>query len=524
MNTYPISNVDLSIIIGYLSIVFFIGLIVSRKEIFAKDLFLAGRSLGWGAIGFSLFASNISGSTIIGLSGQAYSTGISVSNYEWMATIILVFMALYIIPFFFKNKITTIPEFLELRFNSFTRKYFSGATILLNIIVDTAGSLYGGALVLHLFFPFFEIWQICMILALVAGIYTSIGGLGAVVYTDILQAIIILMGSSILCFAVMGQFDFSWANAVNSIPDDHMSFIRPSDDDVLPWTGTMLGLPILGFYYWVLNQQIAQRVLAAKTIQHARWGALLGGGLKLSIVFLMVIPGAFALSLFPSLENFDTVFPTMITSLLPAGVLGIVLAGLIAAIMSSVDSALNASSTLIVMDFIKMRQPDLPAEVLVRYGRITILLLMIVASLWAPFIGNFEGLFAYLQMVLTYAVPPLVVVFVLGVFWEKGTAKAAGLTLVLGHVLGLGIFFVSNNNWLEIHYTLLAAILTLCCSIIFIGISSLGPSPERNKMENVTWKYRDQSLYQSEEKWYVNYRILSFLLLTLTLLVVFLFW
>jgi len=155
MSSYPISNVDLTIIIGYLSIVFLIGLIISRREILSKDLFLAGRSLGWVAIGFSLFASNISAATIIGLSGQAYSTGLSVSNYEWMATIILIVMALLIIPFFISNQLTTVPEYFEIRYNRFTRKYVSMITIVLNIIVDTAGSLYGGGLVLNLFFPEF---------------------------------------------------------------------------------------------------------------------------------------------------------------------------------------------------------------------------------------------------------------------------------------------------------------------------------------------------------------------------------
>ncbi|MEM9824853.1 MAG: sodium/solute symporter, partial [Bacteroidota bacterium] len=281
MDSFSITRVDLAIILGYLAIVFFIGLIISRRGRQSEDLFLAGRSLGWVAIGFSLFASNISGSTLIGLSGQAYSAGVSVSNYEWMATIILVILALLFLPFFVQTKISTIPEFLELRYNRFSRKYFSLVTIFLNIVVDTAGSLYGGALVLNVFFPEFDIWQICAALALIAGIYTSIGGLGAVVYTDILQAIVILMGSSILLFAVLGQFGFSWDAAAEMAAAHRMSLILPADDPNLPWTGTLLGLPILGFYYWALNQQIAQRVLGARDITQARWGALLGGFLKL---------------------------------------------------------------------------------------------------------------------------------------------------------------------------------------------------------------------------------------------------
>lgn len=524
MNSFSIAQVDLAIILGYLAIVFFIGLIISRQGRFADDFFLAGRSLGWVAIGFSLFASNISGSTLIGLSGQAYSAGISVSNYEWMATIILVILALFFLPFFIQTQITTIPEFLELRYNRFCRKYFSIVTIFLNIVVDTAGSLYGGALVLNVFFPEFDIWQICVALALIAGVYTSIGGLGAVVYTDILQGIVILMGSGILLFAVLGQFDFSWDQAVANTSVDRMSLIRPADDPNLPWTGTLIGLPILGFYYWALNQQIAQRVLAARDLNNARWGALLGGLLKLPVLFIMVIPGAFAFALFPNLENFDMVFPTMVTNLLPPGVIGIVLSGLIAAIMSSVDSALNASSTLIVMDFIKLRKPNLTDKDLSRYGRQTTLLLMVFAALWAPMIGNFEGLFAYLQKVLTYVIPPVVTIFVLGLFYTRGNAKAAVGTLLTVHGFSFILLYLSSWNFFEIHYTVLAGLLTILSSVVYIAISLSTAPPPPEKLRNLTWKYRGEIEVASPVEWYQNFRLLGTVLLILTMILVISFW
>ncbi|MEM9824927.1 MAG: hypothetical protein AAF985_27840, partial [Bacteroidota bacterium] len=232
----------------------------------------------------------------------------------------------------------------------------------------------------------------------------------------------------------------------------------------------------------------------------------------------------FAFALFPGLENFDMVFPTMVTNLLPPGVIGIVLAGLIAAIMSSVDSALNASSTLIVMDFIKIRRPDLSNLQLVRYGQIITLLLMVFAALWAPMIDNFEGLFAYLQKVLTYVTPPVVTIFILGIFYTRGNAQAAVGTLIVGHSLSFLFLYLSHIGLIQIHYTVLAAILTVVSSLIYLAISWWTPPPPMERLEGVTWKYKGQAEDLSQFKWYQNYKILSVLLLVLTAVLVISFW
>jgi len=524
MNNYSISNVDIGIIIGYFFVVIVIGLVFSRKTETGKDFFLAGRSLGWATIGFSLFASNISSSTLIGLSGQAYRTGLSSSNYEWMATLILVFSTIFFIPFFIRSKITTIPEFLELRYDRFSRRYVSIFSIFLNVIVDTASNLYAGALILQLFFPNLVIWQTCIVIAMVAGIYTTVGGLKAVVFTDILQAVIILLGSSILLFAILGQFDYSWSEALSSIPERNMSLIQPMDDKTLPWLGTLFGLPVLGFYYWVTTQFISQRILGARDLDNARWGALLGGALKLPVIFLMVIPGVFALSIFPDIQVPDMVFAEMVIRLLPVGVVGIVLAGLIAAIMSSLDSALNASSTLIVMDFIQPRRPELTAKQIARYGQVTTLVLMIFAAMWAPLISNFEGIFQYLQQVLSFLVPPIVTVFLLGGLWSRGNAQAARATLMGGHficLIGLGLYLMDYMQ--GIHFTVLAGLMTIICFCIYIVVSLRTPSPSMEKVKDLTWKYRLKEEVRYHP-FYLDYKFLSGILVLLTLILVFLFW
>ena len=384
-----ISTVDITVIAVYFIVVLLIGLYVAKSTKTGEDLFLGGRTFSWGLIGLSLFASNISTSTIIGLSGAAYSSGIVQSVYEWMTGIPLIVAALIFIPLYLKSKITTIPEFLELRYDRRSRKFFSIVTIFTSIVVDTAGGLYAGAIVLKSFFPDLVIWQTTLVLALVAGIYTAFGGLKAVVYTDAIQAIILIVGCAILSYMMFGQLDFSWRKVVSNAPDDFLSIVRPVDDESLPWPGLIMAVPILGFWYWTTNQYIVQRVLGAKNVNNARWGVILASFLKIIPLFIMVIPGTMAIGLFPGLENSDQVFPTAVVNILPVGLVGLVLAGLISAIMSSVDSTLNSASTLFVVDFVKTKKPDITDKEMVKYGRMTTLTLMVVAALWAPMIQNF---------------------------------------------------------------------------------------------------------------------------------------
>jgi SSS family solute:Na+ symporter len=523
MTDITLSNLDRVIIVGYFIIIVLIGVIVTRRTKTGEDLFLAGRSLGWAVIGFSLFASNISSTTLIGLSGQAYMTGISVANYEWMTGIVLIIMAIFFIPYYIKSQITTIPEFLEKRFDSRSRKYFSVITIFLSIIVDTAGGLYAGAIVINVFFPDIPIWQTIITLGVFAGLYTAAGGLKAVVYTDVLQAVILFCGSTTLTYLMFAEFDFSWSAVIENVPDGNLSMIRPIDDPALPWLGTLVGVPILGFYYWATNQYIVQRVLGAKDVNNARWGAMLGGMLKLPVLFIMVIPGVMAFSVFPELTDPDMVFPVMVANILPVGVTGLVLAGLISAILSSIDSTLNSASTLITMDFVKPRNPNLTAKQTAKIGRYTTLILMVVAASWAPMIQTFPGMFQYIQESFAYVVPPVVAIFFLGILWKRGNRHAAFWTLCGGHGLSATLFVLAQMDIWQVHFTITAGMLTLISVLIFVAISLFGEQPEAKSVDGILWKPEDAKP-EPGTPWYKDYRIHAAVLLALTIWMVVAFW
>ncbi len=518
-----ISNIDLAIIAGYFVLVLAIGIWVGTKTKTDEDLFLGGRSLTWGVIGCSLFASNISSTTLIGLSGAAYSSGIAVSNYEWLSGVPLIIMAAIFIPIYLNARITTVPEFLELRYDVRSRKIFSLVTIVISILVDMAGGLYAGAAVLKVFFPNIELWHTTLVLALVAGLYTAFGGLKAVIYTDAIQAVILIIGCSVLTYILFSELGFSWERVISSVPEGRLSVIRPLNDPMLPWLGTLVGVPLLGFWYWVTNQYVAQRVLAAKDINHARWGAMLGGFMKLLPLFIMVLPGAMAVSILPNITNSDMVFPTLVAEILPVGVVGIVLAGLISAIMSTVDSTLNSASTLIVVDFIKPRRPELSSRETAKIGRMTTGIIMVVAAVWAPMIGNFGGLWSYLQQMFAVIVPPIAVIFLIGMFYKRANGNAAFITLIIGFLLGIGLFLLRQFELLELHFSISVGLAFAICTLVFILSSFVGEPPSQDEIKALVYQsgltdsHHDGSVLK-------DYRLQCGLLLVLMTIVLLVFW
>ena len=508
-----ISHIDLGVIGLYFITILLLGFWVARQTHSSEDLFLGGRSLTWGMIGFSLFASNISSSTIIGLTGAAYSSGIVQSVYEWISGIPLILAAFIFVPLYLNANITTIPEFLGQRFDRRSQVFFSIVTILTSILVETAGGLYAGAIVLKTFFPDIVIWQTTLALAFFAGIYTAFGGLKAVVYTDTLQAVILILGSSVLTYTLFEQIDFSFETLLAAAPEGHFSIYRPLDDTTLPWPGLFLGVPLLGFWYWSTNQYIVQRVLGAKNLQHARWGVLLGGFLKLIPLFIMVIPGAMAIGLYQGIDNPDMVYPTMVVEALPTGLVGLVLAGLISAIMSSVDSTLNSSSTLVVVDFVQPRKPDLTTKQILLYGRITTFILMVIAAIWAPMIENFGGIWVYLQQMYTIFVPPIVVLFLVGAFYKRGNGQGAFMTLILGTVLGIAFFIFQQLDWWTVHFTITAGLVVLISSLFFVVFSHTAAPPSEEVLHRFTFS---KALINQENEnvvWYQNYQYWAILLL-----------
>ncbi len=516
-----ISTIDISIVIAYLVVVAVVGIVVSRGTTTDDDLFLGGRSLTWGVIGLSLFASNISSTTLVGLAGAAYTSGVVNSVWEFGAVIPFVVLAVVFVPLYLRARITTVPEFLELRFDRRSRIFFSLVTIVTSIVVDTAGGLYAGALVLQSFFTDLPLAGTCLAMALFAGLYTAFGGLKAVVYTDALQAVILLLGCSILTLIMFQRIDFSISDMVAAAPAGHFSVIRPMSDETLPWPGLILGVPFLGFWYVATNQYITQRILGARSVRHARWGIMLACVLKMTPLFIMILPGAMAIVLFPDITNGDLVFPTMVREVLPVGLVGLVLAGLISAIMSSVDSTLNSASTLIVVDFVKARRPDLTPQQTANYGRVSTLLLMLFAAAWAPQIANFGGLWAYLQQMFSIIVPPIVVIFLLGAFDRRGNGDGAFWTLVVGTMLGILFFVIGQTGSWPLHYLVTVGLSVLLCSIIFVVVSRLTAPPSANVVERFTF---DASLVDMDNDvpWLLDYRMQSVVVLVLVALTYFL--
>ncbi|MBX3133408.1 MAG: sodium/solute symporter [Gemmatimonadaceae bacterium] len=465
---------DLVLPVLYLVVVAWIGLRVGRGTQDAESLFLAGRGLGFGVVGTSLFASNISSTTLIGLAGAAYASGIAVASYEWMAALVLLFAAVVLVPVYLRARILTLPDYVEQRFGRRARLYVAGVMVFLSVVVDTAGSLYAGALVLTVFLPQLPLWPTLIALGLFAGLYTAAGGLKAVMLTDALQAGVLLVGSLMITWAAFGHYDFSWSAVRAAVPDDHLHLVLPANDPNLPWPGLLLGLPVLGLYYWTTNQYITQRFLAARSVDHARWGAVLAAGLKVLPLFIMVLPGAMALGIVPGLERADAVFPTLARDLLPVGLRGLVIAAVMAAIMSTIDSALNAASAIVVYDLAALHERGLPPARLLRVARLTTLGFMVFAIAWAPMIARFPGIFAYLQEVFSYVVPPVAVVFIGGVLWRGATRQAAMPALLAGHAVGLALFVATRVGAWPLHFTVNAFLLAVVSSVALVAASRRG--------------------------------------------------
>jgi SSS family solute:Na+ symporter len=338
-----------------------------------------------------------------------------------------------------------------------------------------------------------------------------------------LQAVVLLLGTLLVSYLSFAELDFSWSRVVAETPPQNLSLMLPLDDPNLPWLGTLVGVPILGFYFWCTNQFIVQRVLAARSVAHARWGALLAGFLKLTVLYLMVFPGVMAAIFLPDLDNGDMVFPTLVATLLPAGLTGLVIAGMLAAIMSSIDSTLNSASTLLTMDFIRPEQRGWTGERIALVGRIGVVGFMLLAALIAPLIQNFAGLFHYLQSALAYLVPPVAVVFVLGLFWRGMNGNAAFAALLGGHGVSAALFILSTREMLSLHFTIVAGLLALASLLIALATSKAGVPPKPEQIELYTVRARDLAP-GGELAWWQDYRLYSFLLIGLVTGLILIHW
>ena len=503
----------------------------------AADYFLAGRAMLWPVIGFSLFASNISSTTLIGLAGDAYGRGIWVFNYEWMAAFVLAFFALFVLPQILRSGVFTMPEFLERRFGRGARLYFAGLTLFLNIVVDTAASLFAGAVVMKLVFPGVETWQIVAVLAVLAGIYTVVGGLSAVMITDVLQAVLLLIGAVVITVIAWSQIG-GWSAIAEGVPAEKLSLIRPADDPGMPWPALLTGVSLLGFYFWGTNQFMAQRFLAAKDANHARWGAILAGFLKLPVLLIMVLPGTMALLIYGDSLPTNQVYPTLMFDLLPVGLLGLVLAGFFAALMSQIDSTLNSASTMVTMDFVRTARPDLSQERLSFIGKVATFLFMIAAVLWAPQIERFDSIFQYLQSVLAYTVGPICALYLVGTFWPRANRQGANAGLIVGTALGVvllvgqvivptatgGDAMITSAYW---HWLYAAPVSALVTAAVVWIVSLRTPAPDPAVVGPLVWTpavFRADTEELRAQPWWKNYRYQFAALIAVTTVILIAFW
>jgi solute:Na+ symporter, SSS family len=533
---FTVTWIDLAVIIGYLVLSRIIPIVASarikkkaaaagggKERDASEDYFLGGRSFIWPFVGLSLVATNMSGATFVGLAGGAYQQGISIYAYEWMATVILAVFIFFILPFYLRSKVFTLPEFLEKRFDKRARMAFAGFNLFANMFIDMAAALFAGAIVIRVLYPEVPLLVSVAALAVLAAVYTVIGGLGAVLVSDSIQATVTIIGGVIVLIATFNAVE-SWDAVREVAGDEKMSLILPPDNPDLPWPGLITGVLVIGLYYWTTNQLVVQRTLGAKSLDHGRWGALLAGFIKLAFLFLFILPGVMALSLYPNLDDPDTVFPTLVFDLLPIGVRGLILAAVVAAITSTVDSILNSASTIVTMDFVKTFRPGTSQRGLVFVGRIATVVALVVAIAWAPTIGQFDTLYQYLQSILSYLVPPVVAVFLTGILWKRTTGTAAFLTLVIMQPLGVvGFVLIEVMGTLPLQFLYAAGVSLALSLLLLVGISLAGDAPGREKTDELTWErryWREESESLRGTPVWANYRVLTGVMLALTAVIV----
>ena len=496
---------------------YFLGLAVvvwwsARQQRSSADYFLAGRNLGWFVIGASLFASNIGSEHIVGLSGSGFKDGVAMAHYELHAWCLLV-LAWVFVPFYSRSLVFTMPEFLEKRYSPAARWILSLISLVAYVFTKVAVTLYAGGIVFGALLPEVSVmgiepfWIGAVALLILTGIYTILGGLRAVVYTDTMQTVVLIVGSVLVTVIGLSKLG-GWDELYRLCGSEHFNLWRPPDDPHFPWPGILFGAPIVGLWYWCTDQYIVQRTLAAKNMKVARRGSIWGAYLKLSPVFLFIIPGmiAFALAKTGAIElgKSDHAFPALVRALLPVGLRGLVVAGLLAALMSSLSSLFNSCSTLFTVDIYAKIRPGAAERTLVRVGRIATAVVVLLGLVWIPIVraNIFGALYEYLQSVQAYLAPPITAVFFLGVFWGRINSRGAVAGLIIGFFLGMAKLAAqilakidsiapSLPDWLvafgEFNFLYYCLVLFGISVALIVGVSLLTPKPPREKIDGLTY-------------------------------------
>jgi SSS family solute:Na+ symporter len=494
-----IAPIDLAIIGVYFLVVFGIGFYFSRKERTSEEYFLAGRDIGWFFIGASLFVSNISTEHFIGLSGTGASSGLAVGHFEWLACLILLILGWVFVPFYLRSNVFTMPQFLERRFNRQCAVYLAGISIIAYIFTKISVQLYAASVVLERVAGW-SLWKTAVVLVIATGVYTIAGGLAAVIYTDTVQTLILIAGAAAL--TIIGLHRVGGLEHLRTmVPPGYFHMMKPATDPQFPWTGIFFGAPILGIWYWCTDQVIVQRVLSARDEGHAKAGAIFAGFLKILPVFLLVLPGIIAYALFPDqVVKPDYAYPTLVLNLLPVGLVGLVMAALLAAVMGAMSSVFNSASTLVTLDFYKKIRPQADERQLVMFGRIATGGMVLLGLLWVPFIHLLSAqLYIYLQSVQAYISPPIAACFIIGILWPRVNGQGALSSLLAGFLLGASrfLFEVLDKTrhydsgairWLvDMNFLHYAIFMFLVCTVVLVGVSFMYPAPERKKLAGLTF-------------------------------------
>jgi len=495
------ATLDWVVIIGYFIILLGVAWwVISQKNNNTEDYFLAGRNMGWFVIGASIFASNVGSEHVVGLAGSGAGGKMPLLIYELHAWLVIT-LGWVFLPFYLRSGVFTMPEFLERRFSPGARWILSIFSIAAYVLTKVSVTVYAGGIVISQLLHI-DFWFGALLTVILTGVYTILGGMKAVVYTEAIQTVILVLGAATLTFVGMNAAG-GWSEVKAALPDNYLNMWRPNSDPDFPWLPLVITSSIVGTWYWCTDQYIVQRVLAAKNLTQGRRGTIFGGLLKLLPVFLFLIPGVIALALKNQgqleWDTADSAFASLLMNKMPAGLRGLVAAGLLAALMSSLASVFNSCSTLFTVDVYKKLYPQESEQKLLRIGRIATAVVVVLGILWIPIMQNISGvLYEYLQSVQSYIAPPITAVFLLGIFFKRINRQGAMATLVAGLVVAaLRLTLELSRNHLDpdsiwytfgtVNFLTFAAWFFLFCVIICVVVSALTPAPDVKKIEGLTF-------------------------------------
>lgn len=520
-----IDTSDILVFIGYFVVLIFIGYWSGRKKSkSAEDFFLAGGKLSWYVIGFAIIAAGISSEQFIGTVGYAFSHGISVANWEWLNGPSILILILIFVPFYLRRKVVTMPQFLEMRFNGKVRSLFAIITILTYVLINLAGVIFSGGYVLNVIFGinlYLAIWGI----TLLGGLFAIWGGMASVAWTNVFQSVL-LLGGGLLVF-VLGLFKVPGGLMEIVGEGSRSHLILPASDPNIPWTGLLVLALSTNVWYYCTNQTINQSVLGAKNEWHAKLGIIFAGFLWIFIAFADVFPGLIAFAMNSGIKP-DSAYPYAVNTLVPAGLKGIVFAGLTGAIISTIEAIINATSTIFTFDiYNRFINKNAGHEKMIRTGRITSTVVLVLGALWAPMVLKFGHIFSYFQECWAFVAIPVAVIFVGGLLWKKSNSNTAFIILLLTFPM-FAIPYVLRIMKIQMNVFNVAGFVLAGVILLFIILNLLSSKKIMKADQLITWNVSmiklPSQLSFYNKIWYKNLLFWGFLMVMFYVLLYIIFW